>query len=401
MRTPDSEPFELLDQLGRGGFATTWKARVIDPELRAEMGEIVAVKVPHGRKEARMLKGELELNAGLHMRLRRFSSPHLVRYLGFELFQGGIVMVMEYVPEGSLRGRMHGVRMPAGEATEITAGILRGLSLIHREEIVHRDIKPENILMSGNTAKIADFGISRVLEAGKVAFTQAGTYPYMPPEMLSDQGTSSASDIWSTGVTLYEMVTGRRPFGDATTSIRQLIEMICTADPIPAQSVCPGLPPRLTAAIERSLHKDPRQRFKSADEMCNALDGGDLPTVISLSRELEQLRATMEDPGKFEAIDARLRKLMTIHPGDVRVHQALADLMVRRDRLSEAVALLTSASGLAPGDGGLQWRLALTLQRMGDKPRAIEAIRRGLQLGLADNVRGHAERLLKSLGGAP
>jgi serine/threonine protein kinase len=192
MRTPTGEPFELLNQLGRGGFATTWRARVIDPDLKPEFGEIVAVKVPHGKREAKVLKSELELNAGLHMRLRKFRSPNLVRYLGFELFQGGIVMVMEFVPEGSLRTLLSTspYRLAPEDARTITQGILRGLALIHREEIVHRDIKPENILMNEGIPKIADFGIARILETGKLANTQAGTIPYMSPEILSDDGGS-------------------------------------------------------------------------------------------------------------------------------------------------------------------------------------------------------------------
>src|SRR6185503_5308369 len=134
-RQPD-EPFELLEQLGRGGFACTYLARVTDPELRAEFDqEIVALKVPLGRKEERVLRKEMELNAGLHMRLKHLRSPNIVRYLGFEVFRGRMVMVMEYVPEGSLRGRLGRIgkqqRIPPDEARAIAIGTLRGLALVH------------------------------------------------------------------------------------------------------------------------------------------------------------------------------------------------------------------------------------------------------------------------------
>src|SRR5262245_19956737 len=141
---PD-EPFELLEQLGRGGFACTYLAKVTDPELRAEFEQdIVALKVPLGRREERVLRREMELNAGLHMRLKHLRSPNLVRYLGFEIFRGRMVMVMEYVPEGSLRGRLGGLgrqqRLPVDESRAIAIGTLRGLALVHAEQVFHRDI---------------------------------------------------------------------------------------------------------------------------------------------------------------------------------------------------------------------------------------------------------------------
>ena len=126
-REPD-EPFELLEPLGRGGFACTYLARVVDPDLRDEyQRDEVALKVPLGRREERVLRHEMELNAGLHMRLK---SENLVRYLGFTVFRGRIVMVMEYVPEGaseatSARSGTSGACRPArpsGSPSERCAG---------------------------------------------------------------------------------------------------------------------------------------------------------------------------------------------------------------------------------------------------------------------------------------
>jgi serine/threonine protein kinase len=168
----ESEPFELLKPLGSGGFAHTYKARVLDEDLARDWGcDIVAIKVPLGRKQEHVLTKEVEMNGLLHLRLRELQAANLVSYLGFCVFRGQIVMAMQYVAGGSLRGLIGSVGaqkpLPLDQAVEITEGILAGLAAIHRERIFHRDIKPENILMDGRVPKISDLGISRMLDSNE------------------------------------------------------------------------------------------------------------------------------------------------------------------------------------------------------------------------------------------
>jgi serine/threonine-protein kinase len=268
--------FELLQELGKGGFATTYRARVLDADLREEFGtDIVAVKIPLNKQKERVLRRELELNAGIHMRLRGLASPHIVRYLGFVSFRDQITMVMEYVEQGSLRrllGRVDATTpLPVAQAVEIAAGMLEGLSVIHDEGILHRDIKPENVLMKGAIPKIADLGISRMLDEDELAMSVAGTSPYIAPEILTSNGATFSADLWSVTVTLYEMLTGRLPFGDVHTPLRTMIENICEVDPDPPSRVLSRVPAELDAIIAKGFQKRPEDRYLSAHEMRLAL----------------------------------------------------------------------------------------------------------------------------------
>jgi serine/threonine protein kinase len=398
-REPD-EPFELLEQLGRGGFACTYLARVVDSELRDEyQRDEVALKVPLGRREERVLRHEMELNAGLHMRLK---SENLVRYLGFTVFRGRIVMVMEYVPEGSLRGHLgkigHQRRLPPSEALGIAVGTLRGLALIHAEQVFHRDIKPENILLAQGVPKIADLGIARLLDSDALAVTQAGTLPYMSPEILSSEGASYTSDIWSVGVTLYEMVTGRLPFGDERTPIRGFVELICEAKPLPASEACPDVSPALSAVIARALRKERAARFATAEDMAQALEALGRVAQPTIDDELAAVRAAMDDPAQADVVEARLRRLAESHPREHGVYRLLGELLGRRQRHREAVEVLRRGAELAPAEGLLQWKLALALQSVGDRRAAETCLSRALELGLPDPLRSQAALLLRALG---
>jgi serine/threonine-protein kinase len=404
-RTSD-QPFEILKQLGRGGFACTYLARVKDPDLRTEFGrDEVALKVPLGRKEERLLRREMELNAGLHMRIRHLRSENLVRYLGFEVFDGRLVMVMEYVADGSLRGRIGGIgrqqRLPVDEACRLAAGILRGLAVIHAEQVFHRDIKPENVLLDRGVPKIADLGIARLLDSGQLAVTQAGTLPYMSPEILGSDGASYPSDVWSVGVTLYEMVTGRLPFGDERTPIRRFVELICAGDHAAAGEVCPDIPRPLSDLIERSLHRDPQSRLPVLDlaKALEALSDADAPTVVAIDPELRALRAEMDDPTRADFVESRLLRLVEAHPDDPRPYQLMGELLGRRQRHADAVGWLRRGCERAPGDGPLLWQLALALQGTGDRRQAAAFVAQALEAGLPDALRGHAARLLRVLGG--
>ena len=206
-QSSQNEPFELLELLGMGGFAQTYRARVLHPDVLEDFGsEIIALKIPLPQKE-RALKQDLEMNILLHLRIKDLQSVNLVRYLGFDWYDGKIVLAFEYIASGSLRDKIGNIgsqkRLPIDEAVKIAEGILKGLSAIHSEQVFHRDIKPENILMQGNVAKIADLGLSRFLNPNELASTTSGSPFYMSPEILSRTGASFSSDIWSRGVTNY------------------------------------------------------------------------------------------------------------------------------------------------------------------------------------------------------
>jgi len=180
---------------------------------------------------------------------------------------------MEYMSGGSLGDRIRNGKNPMKEeeARRITCEILRGLAAAHRVGIVHRDIKPPNILFSSNgVAKLGDFGISKMIEATRIASTVIGTPPYMAPEHLLGKATLR-SDIYSVGVVLYEITTGRRAFeGESDFVIMKKVER---GDFPPPRVINPKISYALEAVILRAMARDLSERFERCEDFATALAG--------------------------------------------------------------------------------------------------------------------------------
>lgn len=197
--------YTLVGRIGRGGFGEVWLA-----ERRAKFVTTkVAVKLPHDEQvDHETIKQEARLweQASGH--------PNILPIIDADEYDGQIVIVSEYAPDGSLDRwlKTHG-KMPVEKAAEMTIKILDGLEFLHSKNIIHRDLKPANILLQGNTPRLADFGISRALRttASSQSSNISGTFAYMPPEGF-DGKRSVQTDIWSVGVNLYQFVTGNLPF---------------------------------------------------------------------------------------------------------------------------------------------------------------------------------------------
>ncbi len=402
--TAPDEPFELLERLGAGGFAVTYKARVLDEYLREEFGtDEVALKIPLDKKKERVLKREFELNAALHLRLKGLKSLNIVRYLGFAFFDRRFVMAMEYVGQGSLRRVLGDVgrqkRLPVPEAVAMAEGVLNGLTVIHNEHIFHRDIKPENILLEGRTPKIADLGIARILDSNELASTTTGTIYYMSPEILSEEGASFTSDIWSLGVTLYEMVTGRLPFGGPGTALGTMADLIRRVNPTPAREVCPDLPTGLSEIISKSLQKRPSDRYASAEEMCEALRKIRQKAESHVDEELAAIRGAMSGVDQADEVEKKLRSLAVKYPREPKVYQHLGEFYNRCERYTDAISAFQSGLKITPDHALLHWDLALAYQRIGKGAEAARNLERAMSLGLDASLQRHAASLLKVLRG--
>lgn len=402
MARHDDESFELLKPLGAGGFAHTHKARVIDKELIDEYGtDVVALKIPLDKKKARVLRREVEMNVIVFVRLKQLRSSNLARYLGFETFEGTIVMVMEYVEGGSLRNRIgsigHQKSLPVDEAIHITKGVLHGLAALHREHVFHRDISPENILLDGSVPKVSDFGISRMLDSNEMASTTSGKLFYMSPEILSPQGASFTSDIWSLGVTVYEMLTGRLPFGDRNTDPGTMVDLIRQSTPKPVREFCADIPGLLGEIVTRALEKDPGRRYQSAEEMLTALEEAERKTGDALDRELALLQETMNNIALAANVESKLIALMKQYPADARVRQHLGEFYNRCQRHAEAIKAFLEGLRIDPGNALLHWDLALAYQRQGKRHEAIVSVERAITLGLDPSVSRQAQLFLRSL----
>lgn len=264
--------YTLIRKLGRGGFGEVWLA-----EKRAKFVTTkVAVKLPHDEQiDHETIKQEAALweQASGH--------PNILPIIDADEYDGQIVIVSEYAPDGSLEQwlRQNG-KMSAERAVETTIQILDGLEFLHDRNIIHRDLKPANILLQGNTPRLADFGISRAMRTSAASQSKniSGTLAYMSPEAL-DGKRSKQTDIWSVGVNLYQFLTGELPYRQNETSALITAIVMREFEVLPAY-----VPPELKTVVARALAKQPENRYKNAVEMRedlrNVLHGREISTVV-------------------------------------------------------------------------------------------------------------------------
>jgi serine/threonine protein kinase len=397
------EKFKLLKFLGSGGFAQTHYAEVLDEVLRSKWGPAVAIKIPLSKEKEQALINEIITNASLHFNLQGLHDLNIVRYLGFETYDGWYVMVMEYVEGGDLRRRVGDIGcqrpLPVAEAMEITLQVCRGLVKIHQFNIFHRDLKPENILISekDHQAKITDFGIGRIMTSSQLASTTTGTIFYMPRELLRGKGGHFYSDIYSLGVTSYEMLTGQVPFrGD---NLVEIIDNISQGAVAPPHEVNPQVDEELAGIIMKAMARDPRQRYKTAADFLKVLENYRSlrhPHTDELAESLEDIRLLREQHGLGPAV-RRAEALLREHPEEERLYLALGDLHCGGFLYSKAVAVLKGGIKLLPDSALLHRNLGLALQQQGALPEARRELLEALRLAPDKKFETKINLLLRAL----
>ncbi len=262
-------PYRIMQELGRGGMGIVYKA------LDEENDRLVAVKVlPQDflmdKRKANYLHHEFQIALELkhpniitfHKLIERVNPETKVRegYLVMELVDGWTMV--QHIAQQDLS---------IFQAVDLCLEICKGLSFIHQRGIIHGDFKPGNILISKDVIKVADFGLS-VVQTGWSIFQRKtsrmrGTPKYMAPEQLRKKQVDQRSDIYSFGVSLYELITGRPPYRSRNQA--ELQKEICDMRQqfIPPSERKKHVPPQIDAIILRAMQKQPSKRYQSVPEM--------------------------------------------------------------------------------------------------------------------------------------
>ncbi|MEW6103894.1 MAG: serine/threonine-protein kinase [bacterium] len=263
------EDFKLERVLGSGGFGKTYLAEVLNPSLKKEWGDYVAIKIPQDKEKEELLKREFLMNASIVLKLKNVGEcPNIVQFLGISKYKGYYIMIMEYVDGRSLKDIKMPVSCECG--LSIIDDILYGLVHLHKAGILHRDIKPSNILLTkDNRAKICDFGIAKLTTKNEKLLSRTGSYAYVPKERLKGEREEFSSDIYSVGITLYELLTGNSPF--LGNSPGETVKNILDKEAIPPIFLNRKIGENLNKIVIVSIAKDPKLRFQKAEDFLNVI----------------------------------------------------------------------------------------------------------------------------------
>ena len=261
--------YKILSLIGSGGMGSVYLAE------HAQMHRKVAIKV---------LLPQFMANSEIKLRFKNEAStlahlqhPNIVGLYDYLEDESGLYLIMEYVDGTQLDDFIRLVTgpMPENRAVPLMIAILNAFSYAHQKGIVHRDIKPANILVTpDDSVKILDFGIARILGDGNHNLTktgtQMGTIFYMSPEQVQGKKADFRSDIYSLGVTIYQMLTGLNPYEGLTTEYEVYSKIVKEDLPSP-HDIYPGVPLYLSNILAKALHKNPDQRFQTCEDFLNAI----------------------------------------------------------------------------------------------------------------------------------
>jgi serine/threonine protein kinase len=259
-------PYQILEQIGEGGMATVYKA------YQPSMDRNVAIKVlPSQLAESAEFARRFQQEARI---IAKLEHPHILPVFDYGESEGVTYLVMRYLDAGTLRDKMEmGRPLPLDEIDHLFTQLADALSYAHSYGIIHRDLKPSNALIdSQGNLFLTDFGIAKMLESASPRLTQTdavmGTPAYISPEQAQATKVNQRSDIYSLGIILYEMITGRVPFV-AETPLAVILKHV--SDPLPPPStVKPDVPEAVEKVILKALAKNPEDRFATVSEFLSA-----------------------------------------------------------------------------------------------------------------------------------
>jgi serine/threonine-protein kinase len=260
------DSYRIEAPVARSGMASIFRA------VDTRDGRIVALKIPHPDMEADpILSDRFQREAGIGEKL---DHPKVMRVFGGEE-RSRIYMVMEWCEGRLLRKILDEGRISQERALRIAVGVLDALDYIHTHGVVHRDLKPENIMVDENdNIKLIDFGIASDSAARRLTYANftatLGTPNYISPEQVKGKRGDGRSDIYSMGVILYEMLTGKLPFTGPTPMAAMNDRLL--NHPVPPRVAEPAVSPQLQEVLYRALERDPRNRYATAHEFAHDLE---------------------------------------------------------------------------------------------------------------------------------
>jgi serine/threonine protein kinase len=288
--------YSILDRLGAGGMGEVYLAR--DSRLdRTVALKVLSADVSSDKRRMQRFRQEAKVASSLNQ-------PNILTIFEFGEVSGLTFLATEFIDGETLRDHLRGKRLKLPEILDIAIQILAALDAAHEARIVHRDIKPENVMIRrrDHVVKVLDFGLAKLTEKQRTLATDhssdseaatemktapgmlMGTINYMSPEQAQSRTVDERSDIWSTGVMLYEMVTGAMPFGGPTVS-HTLVQII-ENDPPPLTKAAAQIPAELQRIVNKAMAKDVDDRYQTAKDMLidlrdlrKQLEGGVRATV--------------------------------------------------------------------------------------------------------------------------
>ena len=325
-------PYSVLSEIGSGGMAVVYKAE------QAALGRSVAIKE---------LRGELATDPSLITRFERearcvasLAHQNIVHIYDFLKRGNSMYIVMEFVEGIDLYGLLSRVeRLPPDIAAIIALQAARALEYAHFRNVVHRDFKPSNLMITKQgEVKLMDFGIARDDTVGDLTLpgTALGTPAYMSPEQVMGEKVDFRSDIFSFGIVLYQMLTGRKPFVENST--HSVMQSILSEPPPPVRKIFPDVPWGLTRILNRCLEKQPECRYKTTEALRRDLEAfvakkvrinyagrlliylrhrdlisdKEAKTYVQIE-ELESHTVVATDTGQLNTQSALLKPLFTLH----------------------------------------------------------------------------------------